>query len=207
MHDAFFAKRRIISLGRHCQTAYQIRRFTGDDTAFYFDWVRTPHRGLATILRDGFAGCFLRENLEITQDRTCVMDKANGILFRHMFSKLPGTAIVDPNSLDREFEIRKQKIDFLIKRWRETMQMEEILFVRQDTPDLSEATELYDVLLRQIPRHRFELLLVIPPEHEWSAEHPRIHVERGGDLPSGPSDWKGENTVWDRILAKYCGIS
>jgi UDP:flavonoid glycosyltransferase YjiC (YdhE family) len=202
-----FLKKRIIPLGRHCQTAYQIRRFTGDDTAFYFDWLRTPHHGLVTILKDNFRGSFLRKNLQITEDGTCVMDKANGVLFRHLFSKLSGTDIVDPDAIDREFEVHRQKIDFLIGRWQKAMQTEEILFVRQDAPDESEAAELFDVLLSQGLRHPFDLLFVVPPGHELTAKHPRIHVERGGPLPSGPSDWKGEKTVWDRVLAKYCDTS
>jgi hypothetical protein len=194
---------RIISLGRHCQTAYQIRRFTGDETAFYFDWVGTPHRGLIQVLGKEFKGSFQRENLLLTEDDTNVVDQSNGLRYRHSFSKIPGQKRIDPNSIAQEFDEEQRKYDFLICRWRSTINTQSVIFVRQDTPSVDEAIELYNVLARQTGSNRIGLLFVIPPKHELFVEHPSIYVERGGMLPSSQADWKGIDWVWEEILSKY----
>jgi hypothetical protein len=194
---------RFISLGRHCQTAYQIRRYTGDETAFYFDWVGTPHRGLIQVLGNEFQESFQRDNLMLTEDGTNVIDQSDGLCYRHSFSKIAGQRNINPDAIAREFDEEQRKYNFLISRWRSTISTQSVVFVRQDTPSVAEAIELYDVLVGQAGANPVGLLFVIPPEHELFVEHHGIYVEQGGTLPSGPDDWKGVELAWEEILSKY----
>jgi hypothetical protein len=194
---------RLISLGRHCRTAYQIRRLTGDETAFYFDWLRTPHSGLVQVLRSDFKGTFEKQNLVLTEGGTLVTDLSNGIGFRHIFSKLPEQNTIDPTAIDREYSTQHEKLNFLAARWHQAIRRHSILFVRQDTPSTAQAAELYDALLSQTGSNPIALLIVVPPSCELTVDHPCIFVERGDEFASGKKDWKGADEIWCQILSKY----
>src|SRR3954467_14056898 len=70
-------KPRLISLGNFCQTAYQLRRITGDERASFFDWLVTPADALVRVLEADFAGVFEPANLALTEDGTGVRDREN----------------------------------------------------------------------------------------------------------------------------------
>lgn len=61
-------KDRIISLGGRCEVAYQLRRLTGSDRAFPFDWWITPLRSLPNILREGPAAVFDEKYIRVLPD-------------------------------------------------------------------------------------------------------------------------------------------
>src|ERR1700722_19451349 len=53
-----------VSLGHHCQAAYQIRRVSAPRArAQFFDWLVTPHDGLIALLQNRFCGFLTKENL------------------------------------------------------------------------------------------------------------------------------------------------
>jgi len=193
---------RFVSLGRTCECAHQIRRFTGIESAFYFDWLGTPHEGLVRALRSRFSGCFLKENLAISDGGVTVRDSRTQISYRHNFSKLAGTLIIDPQAIDREYQEQQEKMDFLARRWFETLEKEAILFIRHDTPSVQQALELYDVLAEQVPSRDVSLLIIAPHGHELGMKHPRIFIETC-DISTGPGAWRGDDTVWNNILCKY----
>jgi predicted glycosyltransferase len=139
----------------------------------------------------------------ISDDRLTVIDQSNGISFRHNFSKFPGTKIIDPLSIERDYEQQSEKMNFLIRRWYQTIQSESVLFIRQEAPSVSEAQELYDVLAKQAGDNRVCLLILVPTGYDLPIKHPNIYVESGCAHSEDAEQWRGNNAIWDAILAKY----
>ena len=194
---------KMIALGRACQCPHQVRRITRNAAASYFDWLGTPLPGLLQVLEQGFAGCFEREDLEISADQSTVLHKRFGMSYRHLFSRLPGTELVDSTALDREYNEKRAKMDALAQRWVEMMRGDErLLFVRHDTIDEKGASLLLAALTRQAEKARVDLLTVLPSGMQWTSPDSRIHVESGIEM-SGPQNWKGDDQLWDRVLQKY----
>jgi Putative papain-like cysteine peptidase (DUF1796) len=194
---------RLVSLGRYCQTAYQIRRFTGDPIASYFDWIGTPHDGLVQTLQGEFRECFLLDNLSVTNDGLGVVDRRTGLDFRHAFSVPRYSSRVDLKTFANEYETARKKETFLRLRWKKTIRHQHALYIRQDTPSREEILELYDVLANQARLNRIGLLVVAPPGYKLSINHSNVCIESGVDLPTSPLDWRGNDYAWDRILSKY----
>lgn len=193
---------RMIALGRSCQCPHQVRRATRNKSASYFDWLGTPLPGLLAILQRGFEGCFEREDLHISPDRTTVHHRQFGLSYRHLFSRLPNTELIDPEALDSEYEEKREKMDMLAQRWVESIVTEPTLFVRHDTMSFAEAKLLYDELARQAGPNRAELLVVLPPGEQWTCHHRGIYVESGAPM-SEPGNWTGDDQIWDRVLERY----
>ena len=195
---------KLVSIGRYCQTAYQLRRFTNNTTASFFDWLGTPHDGLIRVLQRDFLDCFLLENLVLSEDGLGVVDQTNGIDFRHTFSNPRYSHSIDLKIFALNYEVARQKADFLRLRWRKTIRRESTLYVRQDSPSPTQIRELYDALAMQASPNRIGLLIVTPSSHPPAISLPDVYIESGPDLPTSPVDWKGTDEAWDRILTKYC---
>jgi hypothetical protein len=172
-------------------------------TSSYFDWLGTPHAGLVSILQNNFETVFLKENLRMSADQTHIVDQEGEILYRHTFSKIAGTNLTKPEAVDQEYDQKRPKMEYLIRKWRTLIETELILFVRQDTPTVSQTFELYESLVSQAPRYPFHVLYVVPAEYSLAIDHPNIHVRRGIDLPTGPTDWMGEDAAWDAIFSEF----
>ena len=197
---------RLISLGRACECAHQIRRYTGIETAAYFDWLITPHSGLVKALRLRFEGCFMEENLVISDDRTTIRDSLTGIVYHHNFSRLSDMVTIDPLAVGREYKRESEKMGFLARRWFEITEKTQVLFVRHDAPSIQQAQEVYQVLSEQMKDRLPFVLFVVPPEHELPISQPGIFVEKCRTV-SGSSAWFGESEAWDNVLCKYWASS
>ena len=192
---------RLISLGRHCQTAFQIRRYTGDTTTFFFDWARTLFPDLLHILRSNFAESLDLSNLELAEGDTVVRDRATGLLYRHLFSHNPVTDRIEAETIPHEFAMRRAKHDFLVDRWRSVVQEETILFIRHDELDPEEIDDLYATLIACTGKSSF--LLVLSPAHNPIAPARDGILVRGGfPIPSGHDNWKGLDLLWDKLFTQ-----
>ena len=193
---------RMIALGRSCQCPHQVRRITGNKSASYFDWLGTPLPGLMAILQRGFNGCFEREDLQISGDRSTVHHREFGFSYRHLFSRIAGSELIEPQALDREYEEKRTKMDMLAQRWVENIVSEPTLFVRHDAMTAAEAQLLIEELTRQAGLNHVELLVVLPPGKPWESPHPHIHVVSGVEM-SGPGNWQGDDALWDAVLENF----
>src|SRR5262245_21977672 len=81
----------VVSLGRACQPAHQIRRGLGVETAHVFDWVITPDATLRTLVESRLEGFFARERLQMGPE-DCVIDTVTDVRFQHEF---PAGADID----------------------------------------------------------------------------------------------------------------
>ena len=193
----------MVALGRSCQVSYQIRRYTGQDSASYFDWLGVPFEGLLYTLRQRMQGCFERADLERAANGTTIMHKQTGISFRHLFSRLEGSELIDLEALDREYPAKAAKMQAMAARWFEVFAAERPLFVRHDALTREQAHLLYEELALHAEGRHFELLIVLPPGEAWQSGHPFIHGESGVPPSTGPCDWKGDSRLWEQVLARY----
>jgi Putative papain-like cysteine peptidase (DUF1796) len=185
---------RVVSLGRSCQPAWQIRRFTGVEDAQVLDWVITSDAALTATLASGFDGWFHKDRLDFQPGRQAV-DRMTGVRFIHEFENAEG--------LEDGHHRNSGRIIRLLMRWRVLMHSgERLLFVRSHSDDadvLGCANRLVDLLM-QSTSNPFELLYLVPP----NLYHPNLRLDdvQFAALDPKPegTDWKGDSLAWDRVL-------
>ena len=193
----------LISLGGACQTAYQLRRYTGDNLASYFDWLGSPHRGLVFTLRMNFLGCFERQQLQITPDGLSVVNQETGLTYRHYFPRVVESSLIDRKYLDRDFERVRAKMDRRAERWLMRIRSERLLFVRHGLVTAEEALELFSALRTQAGSNPVELLVITPPDGNAESLDPGIHYIPGIPLTGDRMDWQGDDELWNQVLQLF----
>lgn len=83
-----------ISLGPNCQTAFQLRRITGNEHAFPFDWWVTPLHSVARIVEAEFRLEIEPGNLVPTPDGRAILNRAFDVLHFHDFPRRGGVVTV-----------------------------------------------------------------------------------------------------------------
>ena len=185
----------VVSLGRACQPAYQIRRVTGAQTAHVFDWIITPDAALRTLVESRLQGFFARERLQMGPEE-CVVDAVSDVRFQHEFP--PGADI------DAKHAEHAPRFAALVARWRElSASRRRVLFIRQHAwdPDPREtAQRLRRALDLAAPALAYTLLYLTETETPPWGEA-RI-VNRHLRQPA-PYDWRGDDQAWSELLAEF----
>ncbi len=182
----------IVSLGRACQPAYQLRRLTGVKAAHVFDWIITQDEGLIRWIETDLDGFFSRDRLVADQDGV-VIDEPTGTQFIHEFP--PGAELETAHSEN------VGRFAMLVERWRDLLASDQrILFVRQHgwgNDARAVALRLRETIAAQAPRLRFDLLYLTPDEQgDWG--EPGI-INRLLRQPE-PYEWTGDDDAWREIL-------
>jgi hypothetical protein len=182
----------IVSLGRACQPAYQLRRLTGSDSAHVFDWIITTDAGLIHWIESDLRGFFARDRLVADQSGV-VIDEATETQFVHEF---PPEA-----EFDAAYEANSGRFAMLVDRWRDLMASDQrVLFVRQHAwgnDARTSALRLRAAIAARAPRLRFDLLYLTPDEQgDW--REPGI-INRFLRQPE-PYEWTGDNNAWGEVL-------
>lgn len=186
--------RQVVSLGRGCQPAHQIRRILGITSAQVFDWIITTDEGLVSLIENQLEGFFARERLGAGPKGT-VVDLPSGTRFLHEFPK--------GSDLDAQHAEHQGRYAMLVQRWRALLQSDQhVLFVRQhgwDPEPRTAAARLRQALRRQAPGLRFTLLyLTNAPGDDASWGEAGI-INRYLVQPV-PYHWTGDDAAWERIL-------
>lgn len=182
----------IVSLGRACQPAYQIRRIFGAERAHVFDWVITPDQGLRASIDAGLDQFFERDRLVVGASQ-CVVDRITDVRFLHEF---PSKSVSDA-----EFTENVGRYALLIDRWRELMASNQrVLFVRQHAWEEDarvSALMLRETLDRAGPSLDYEILYLTeedePAWNEARIVNHRLHQPE-------PYDWRGDNAAWSALF-------
>ncbi|UTV56513.1 DUF1796 family putative cysteine peptidase [Burkholderia arboris] len=108
----------IISLGGHCQTAYQIRRHFGTDKAYPFDWWVTPTKALVELLESGFVDIFREEHMKIVHEDSgpAVMCNRYGLMHYHDFDEAKINGVYSPYLVRSKCAQNNSKFAYLISR-------------------------------------------------------------------------------------------
>ena len=160
-----------ISLGPACQTAFNLRRFTGIRRAFPFDWWITPLHAAAAAIESRFELAIEPGNLEVTADRHSALNKAFDLLHHHDFRRVCGSvAPLDPGAVAS----LKAKIAHLGGRFMSEVAaagevglflsevMTENRYTRRPHDPRASCSNLFRVLERTFPRTRFRLFVADP---------------------------------------------
>jgi len=186
--------REIVSLGRACQPAYQVRHRLGVTRAHVFDWVVTTDSGLRHHIDTRLAGFFSPDHL-IADDEGLVRDRTTGTTFLHEF----------PPDTDPGISMTKAapRIAALVDRWLALLASRQfVLFIRQhawDPDALTSAEALVTSLCHAAPRLRFRLLYLTSPDRfQQAPDRPEL-LHRVLAQPD-PPDWRGDGAAWGRLL-------
>lgn len=185
-----------VSLGHHCQAAYQIRRVSVPRArAQFFDWLVTPHDGLIALLQNRFCGFLTKENLLARGARGRfhnVVDVRFGIGLLHEFPL--------SISLTDGLGAAQRKYRALADRFL-ALPRGDLIFIRYVEAEhccRSEAEELYAVLAAQFGR---DCRLIIAsdqlPGERWHIQG----VEAFQLAQPTPYIWSGLDAAWDALFS------
>jgi hypothetical protein len=208
---------RYIGLGLNCEVVVQLRRLSGCSQANVFDWQYLNQATLIHTLRTDFADYFQLPNLTLSEDRRHVVDTAHGVQFHHLFTaSLDGTIM--PQRIPREYRKVRDRADYLINRWRDTVDSSlSVLYVQRDPCDeltAADVVELRDVLRACYPAHRFAVLWARDPVVPDVAELGDQVVELAdGVYTAGIAVrqprlvlWQGDDAAWDQVFPKLVDL-
>ncbi len=187
----------IVSLGRHCQPAYQIRRLTGVEAAGIFDWIYTTDDGLVRLIESGLAGFFALGELAVG-GHGVVEDGRTSTRFMHEFP--PGSDIAAQHA------VHAGRFAMLAERWRALLASDRrALFVRVPSDPEADgravAERLRAAIARQAPRLRFTILVLSDnpaDDAPWGQKGVLNHHLRQPE----PYDWRGDDAVWAALLTQ-----
>jgi hypothetical protein len=118
-----------ISLGQYCEVAYQIRRFTKNNEAYFFDWLVTPEDSYRSILLDD-SEFFKQENWEICDGGIRLRDKSTRLLFQHEFDELNSdNHIIDESKVEDHLPVAFSKFIHLKNKTLNTIKDSKNIFL------------------------------------------------------------------------------
>jgi hypothetical protein len=193
---------KVVSLGRACDIAYQIRRHFGQTEAYPFDWLITPIDGLIKIIRSDFSGFLDRDQLIVKDGQ--VVHRDTDVIFVHDFEE------AEVDKLDELLPAIAEKYARRIDRWRKVIHSHEpILFVRGSQSVGNgiladeDARSIYRALSKTYPRADIHLLAQNTPEsHIETKSHGRIHMANV-PMPT-PFTWSGDDAAWSDVFQRVC---
>ena len=185
-----------VSLGHHCQAAYQIRRVSVPRArAQFFDWLVTPHDGLIALLQNNFCGFLTKENLLARGARGRYHDVID-VLFRiRLLHDFPlSVSLADGLcAVQRKYRVLADRFLALPRR--------DLIFIRYVEAEhccQSEAEELHAVLAAQFGQDcRLIIASDQPPGERW-----HIRGVKAFQLAQPkPYIWRGLNAAWDALFS------
>lgn len=190
----------IVSLGRACETAYNLRRHYGFATAYPFDWWISTTAGVARFIADGdTAALYDDAALRLSPDGDSVVNPRFGIRLHHEFPRQRGVqgqpVVVDwaahiPAARDRTAHLAHRMFGITGTA----------VFMRTFGPrdgDGTAVAALLTALEARFPATRIGVVLVnFRGRAPAGAAVQRLVVAR----PTG-ADWRGDPASWDSALA------
>ena len=184
----------VVSLGRACQPAYQLRRVLNISRAHVFDWLITDDVGIRGHISARATDVLVLERLQRDEDGV-VCDRQTGTKFLHDFKK-----DVD---IPTAWAAAVPRFATLVARWQKLMASNStVLFIRQHAWDCN-PVEAADALLATLqaaaPRLRIRLLYLSEPE--WTPDLPDRPNLIHRQMPQHPEGlWTGCDEIWDKRL-------
>jgi hypothetical protein len=190
-----------VGLGQHCESTYQIRRITVQESAYFFDWLEIDLEFVQKAIETDFQGLLRSGRMALTSDGGGAVDLDAGIEFYHEFTPRPDADLTVAD-VEEQLPAVREKLAFLASRWREMVTSPaRVLYVRQDAngvESVDDLCRLRDTIADRYPGHEFAIL--------WL----RRSVPEGvGKLPPGiafrevgliPGRWQGDDEAWDALF-------
>ncbi|WP_089102029.1 DUF1796 family putative cysteine peptidase [Streptomyces hyaluromycini] len=191
-----------VGLGQHCESTYQIRRITGQETAHFFDWLEIDLIYVQQAFDNDFQGLLEPGRMALTTDGQGAMDLDAGIEFYHEFHARPGAELTLAD-VEEQLAAVREKMEFLAGRWRELVASPaRVLYVRQDANGVETAADLerlHTTLRDRHPGHDFAILWLRRAAPEDLDKLPPGVVYR--EIPLLEGRWQGDDRAWDTLFA------
>jgi hypothetical protein len=214
---------RFVGIGNCCITRFQIdfhlkERFKIKDTSLYgggqlFDWlVIHNYAKFATALENNLSGVFELADLLVgpswTANYRCVKNINYEMTWNHLFTR-QGNNVPD-NILDLEYDARKQKIDYLIKKFKTLNQYRTLYILAYPftgngdmgtiEPDLVTVIRIRNALEQLRGNNNFTLLFA-SLQNRSQEDLPNIHFRTivKGSKPA----YEGDFNCWNTLLSEY----
>jgi hypothetical protein len=190
----------IVSLGRACETAYNLRRHYNFSTAYPFDWWISTTDGVARFIADGDGtALYDPDALRLAPKGDSVVNPRYGIRLHHEFPRQRDATGQPVAAGWAEYvPAARERTDHLTRRLFGTGGS--LVFMRTFGPrdgDEAAVAALLAALDARFPAAQIGVVLVnfrgrAPAGYATQ----RLAVER----PAG-ADWRGDGAAWDRALA------
>jgi tetratricopeptide (TPR) repeat protein len=171
-----------------------LRQHSGDNTAHFFDWLRTPAQGLIDLVRNDFP-VFRPEDLVLLNAGTrisAVEHVPTGIGFGHQF---PRRGKVIPADFLADYPAFASRVDYLATRFRDTVRAHPVQFVRRDMTR-EQALDLEAAMQSRFPSADMRFLYVNAHEHTFETP-----LGRSLQLPA-PRTPFGDSLAWTAMLRR-----
>ncbi|MFF2964542.1 DUF1796 family putative cysteine peptidase [Streptomyces sp. NPDC057963] len=191
-----------VGLGQHCESTYQIRRITGQETAQFFDWLEIDLVFVRQALDTDFRGLLKPGRMALTTDGQGAIDLDASIELYHEFHAQPGAELTLAD-VEEQLPAVREKLEFLAGRWRELVASPaRVLYVRQDANGVETAADLerlQTTLRERYPGHDFAILWLRRTAPEELDKLPPGVACR--ELPLLEGRWQGDDRAWDEMFA------
>lgn len=187
------SSRHLISLGRACDVAFQLRMHGAENIPHFFDWLGGSIESFINIIAADF-NVFDAENLTYVTDHTFrhVKDRVLDLAFWHQFPLIDGHTTADYMLFYPTFI---KTIQFRARRFREYVTSHSVTLVRRDITQ-DEALRLEDVFFNRFPNADAQFLYLVHEDDEFQTPHGHArHIPR-------TSFSLGEPEVWINILTE-----
>ena len=191
-----------VGLGQHCESTYQIRRITGQETAQFFDWLEIDLVFVRQALETNFRGLLKPGRMALTTDGQGAIDLDAGIEFYHEFHAHPDAELTLAD-IEEQLPAVRKKLEFLADRWRDLVASPaRVLYVRQDANGVETAADLerlQTTLRERYPGHDFAILWLRRTVPEDLDKLPKAVACR--EIPLLEGRWQGDDRAWDELFA------
>lgn len=204
---------KFIGVGQTCQTAFQIRRHTGDPTTYFFDWLISGISCVENIMCDFDEKKFLMlDNMDIVDNNIRVRDNYSGVKFQHDFPVYAGGRSINPAKIPVELERVREKFLFLRRRTLEALQTAEANSICLTYFALSQPFEVCKKIssilqkINDIYPSTFNLITSNSIDNTFSHGKSIVTNIRTYKGHNVKFNWRGDDSSWDHafeIAKKY----
>lgn len=191
------------SCGVWCATAYQIRRVTANEEAYFFDWLISKGQSYDFLLKDN-ADFLKYDGWQLIDDDFRLLDKYSGLAFQHEFKAINGRILTEqvPQQLKKTSEkfiyLKEKLVDALNNSVRPV-----VVRANPDIVTLNDARLEYESLKQvfwQINERINFLVLSTQLEQEFINER-YAFLSLAEVRVRDRDSWKGDNVSWERAFA------
>jgi tetratricopeptide (TPR) repeat protein len=179
--------RHLISLGRACDVAFQLRMHGAENVPHVFDWLGTPTEGLIKIFESDF-DVFHPDDLALIDNRPNrhVRDRVTGVVFFHHFPMINGHTTSDYLLFYANFI---KVFNFQVRRFRDYVKTMPVTLVRRDITE-ADAHRLEEVFFSRYPGADAQFLYLVHNEATFRTGHGHARfIPRTSASLGEPADW------------------
>ncbi len=194
-------KNSYFSIGEYCASAFQLRRWSGRNDAFFFDWLVTPGSAF-DFIRQSSDQFLMPGNWDIVgepgNEGIRVRDKFSGLLFQHEFPTIDGK--IDAARVEEHLATAREKFTYLKNKTIAAIagspncvlvRAENALVTLDDA--LERANQIRQAFMPINPNIK---TVLASTNFEGEFRHPEFIM-----IKLQPhAGWEGDNASWDRLL-------